>query len=492
MRRALFIALGLIEFAVAAVLVSFGLSLPAVEEVHRNVGSVERVTVRTGRQVRLLRDQVHGLRDPELKRTADRIQTQMRRVAGTLRSRNIDFDTVKTMSSSLGDVADGLDGLAKTLDPETLGRIGEGLATTATFLDEKVVPAAAKAADNLDGSTQALQEDAKRLAELLRAAPLDLKAAREIHDGLGRFSEGLDKMSTALKLQRFDTMREGVRGLETSLTTGAEQVEKLSGYTYPVVTFKGVKPSVEQKKFWPEGDKIGEGMRKAAEGVAAAGKEMEGLAAELPRLRASLDESRKVAQRSKEALALALAQQDKVEPLLKNVPEHAARLAEQLPKLGKDLARVLRETERFKEVAATLRQAQKGLDGAVSRWPELRNTLSRSATLLRGTQKQLQSVVDNREEFEKAMAETVALTEEFADRLPAFTQNLDGQLADQEVAFDELAQSIDEVSGALPAYAETASRMVQATQLLLWLVAALVGLHGVYVVATGWSARPTV
>jgi hypothetical protein len=277
--------------------------------------------------VRLLRDQVHGLRDPELKRTADRIQTQMRRVAGTLRSRNIDFDTVKTMSSSLGDVADGLDGLAKTLDPETLGRIGEGLATTATFLDEKVVPAAAKAADNLDGSTQALQEDAKRLAELLRAAPLDLKAAREIHDGLGRFSEGLDKMSTALKLQRFDTMREGVRGLETSLTTGAEQVEKLSGYTYPVVTFKGVKPSVEQKKFWPEGDKIGEGMRKAAEGVAAAGKEMEGLAAELPRLRASLDESRKVAQRSKEALALALAQQDKVEPLLKNVPEHAARLA---------------------------------------------------------------------------------------------------------------------------------------------------------------------
>lgn len=481
MRRLLFLAFGLLEIAVAVVLLSFGLTLPGSDEVQRNVGAVERVTVRTGRQVRLLHDQVHELRDPELRRTADRMQTQLHRVAGTLRSRNIDFETVRTMSRSLGDVADGLDSLAKTLDPTTLGRIGEGLGATATFLDEKVAPAAAQAAEHLEGSTQLLQEDAKRLAELLRAAPLDLKAAREIHDGLGRFSDGLDKMSQALKLQRFDTMREGVRGLETSLNTGADQVERLTRYSYPVVTFNGVKPSVEQKKFWPEGDQIAEGMRKAAEGVSAAGKEMEGLAAELPRLRASLDESRKVAQRSKEALALALLQQDKVEPLLKNVPDHAARLAEQLPKLGQELARVLRETERFKELAVTLRQAQKGLDGAVERWPELRTTLTQSASLLRGAQVQMRTVLDNREEFEKAMTETVALTEEFADRLPSFTKNLDTGLADQEQAFAELAESIDEVSGALPAYAETASRMVQATRLLLWLMAALVGLHGLYV-----------
>src|SRR5205085_5352732 len=120
-------------------------------------------------------------------------------------------------------------------------------------------------------------------------------------------------------------------GLETSLTTGAEQVERLTGYTYPSVSFEGVRPVVEQKPFWPEGEKIAAGMRQAAKGVRAAGKELEELGNDLPRLRSSLAQSRRVAEATRSALGAALKQQEKVEPLLRDVPEHAARLAEDLP-----------------------------------------------------------------------------------------------------------------------------------------------------------------
>jgi hypothetical protein len=171
------------------------------------------------------------------------------------------------------------------------------------------------------------------------------------------------------------------------------------------------------------------------------------------------------------------------------VPEHATRLAESLPKLGADLSRILRDTEKLKDVAASLRQAQKGIDSALVRWPELRTTLARSATLLKATQQQLRNVVEHRDDYERALGDTIALTDEFADRLPRFTAHLDTQLQEQEQAFDELGQSIDEVGTAIPGYERTAARMVQATRLLLWLVAAIVGLHGVYLVASARLGR---
>src|SRR5260370_27676055 len=99
-------------------------------------------------------------------------------------------------------------------------------------------------------------------------------------------------------------------------------------------------------------------MRKAAAGATAAGKQMDGMAADLPEIRAALTESSAMVDKVREALGLALQNHGKVEPLLKEIPSHAARLADALPKLGGDLARILRDTQRLKEVAGALRQTQ--------------------------------------------------------------------------------------------------------------------------------------
>lgn len=490
MRRAVFLVFGVCEFAVAAALALLGWQLPSSSEVDQSFARAERVTQRTGTQVDLLRRQLHDLRRPELQQLANRLETQTRSVTSMLRAQSIDFQTVATLSDSLAEVARGLEGLTETLDPEGIGKLGEGLGATASFLDEKVAPAAGKAADQLDASTKALQTDALRLKNLLREAPLDLRAAREIHDSLGRFCDGLEVMKASLKLQRLDTMQEGFRGLESALNTGAGQVERLASYYYPVVTFtKALKPMIEQRPFWPEGGQIADGMRKAALGATAAGKEMETLAAELPKVQTSLDESRKVAEKTREALGLALKQQDQIEPLLKNVPEHAARLAEELPKLGEDLARILRDTQRLKEVAVALREAQKGIETTVARWPELHTTLSGSAKALKTLQRQLRMVVDQRAEYEAALQQSVVLADAFATMLPLFTLQLEGQLREQEQALDELGQGLDEVTAALPAYADTASRIVWTTRWLLGLVAFIIALHGGYLVLSARLGR---
>jgi hypothetical protein len=489
MRRTVFLIMGLIEVIVAAVLVYLSFQVPGTADVDRSFASAAKVTDRAGRQVRLLRQQVQGLRRMELVELSHRLQTQTRSITTMLRGQSIDFDTVETMRDALGDVARGLTSFADTLDPARMGQLSSGLAQTAAFLDEKVVPAAKQAAHHLDQSAGNLREDARQLAALLKEAPPDLKAVREVYNSLGRFREGLDRMTSTLKLQHIDTMRDGFRGLESSLKTGSEQVEHLAGYTYPVVSFTGLRPEINQKSFWPEGSKIAEGMRKAAAGVTAAGKEMDAMAADLPTIRASVTESGLMVDKVREALGQALKHQDKIEPLLKEAPTHAARLTEELPKVGTDLARMLRDTDRLKDVAGALRQAQKGLDLAVARWPELQTTLGHMATALKLTHDQLDHAVRRRHEYEAAMNQTVQVADTFAALLPLITDQLDSRLDEEDHTLRELGQSLDEVGMALPSYAHTTSRLLQTGRLLAWLVAAIVGLHGAYLMLSARMGR---
>jgi hypothetical protein len=484
MRRLVFFIMALLELTVAGVLVAFGYQLPRQDEVDRTFDRAGRVTQRTSAQVRLFRQQVHDLRRPELQDLGHQLQAQTKTVTITLKAQAVDFDRLRAVGDALGDVAQGLDGLGETLDGGNLGKIGEALGTTASYLDQKVAPAAGEAAKHLDESTAGLGSDAKTLSALLRAAPPDLKAARDIHDSLARFGEGLDRMQELFKAQRLSAMREGFKGVETSLTTGADQVERLAGYHYPVVTMRGLKPDVEQRKFWPEGDKIADGMRKAATGAKAADEEMAALETDLPKLRASLEESRKMADRTREALAVALKQQDQIEALLKNVPEHSARLSEELPKMTGDLSRILRDTERLKEVAAALRQAQKGVEGAVARWPETKADLGKAAALLRATRDQVRQATDRRAEYDAALTQSIALAESFATLVPVYLESLDRQMQEQEQGLDDLGRGLDEVGEVMPEYARATNGLVGTARLLAWLVAAIVGLHGAYLLAS--------
>jgi hypothetical protein len=485
MRRALFPILGALELAVAVLLVLLGAQLPRPAEIRDSFARAERVTVQAGREIRVLQRQVDGVRQLQLPALAGRLKDQTRTITAALDAQTVDFDTVRTMRDALVEVSSGLRGLADSLDAERVGKLGVGLGETAAFLEDRVVPAAQQAATQLEASAAGLQADAKRLSQLLRTAPLDLKVVREVHTSLGRFREGLDRMDRALRLKRLEVVREGFTGLETSLSSGAGQVERLSRYSYPAITVTGVRMQVTQRPFWPEGDEIATGMRKAAAGVTAANKELEDWAADLPRFREAVAESGKIIDKLREALGVALEQQDKLEPVLRDVPTQAARLAEDLPRLTGDLARILRETDRLKEVARALRQAQKGVDAAVARWPEMRTTFLRMADVLKTTSGQLGKAIDHRHEYETALEQTKVLGETFSTMLPLFGDQLDLRLSEEERALEELSQSLEDFQGALPVYERSAGDLVQTGRWLAWLVAAVVALHGVFLIGSG-------
>jgi methyl-accepting chemotaxis protein len=491
MRRLIFLSLGVLEFFVALVLLGFAWQLPGQGEVQSHVRRVEKVGKNTTKQLLKIREHVRGLQErrPQLHDMAVRLQEEMRLINETLRDQRVDYASVRIVSDALGDVAHGLDGLATTLDPEGVARVGTGLKAMADYLDEQVAPAAADMAKQLEKGAADLQADAERLGTLLRSAPIDLKVARQIHDSLGRFGDGLDRLDGLLKLQRGEAMREGFKGLEESLTTGAEQVERLAGYTYPAVRFEGLKPVVEQKQFWPEGEKIAEGMRKAAKGSTAAGEELEQLTRDLPKLRDALSESRKVATSTRDVLGNALKQQEKVEALLKNVPEHAANLAEQLPRLASALARILRDTGRMKEIATLLRQTQKGIDTVVTRWPELRKDLARSAVLLRTTRDQLKYVLDHRTEYEASLQNTLAMSKAVSGTLPLLTEQLGQDLEEQDQSLTSLVESVDEVTAAMPATGQTVNQLLHLTRVLLVLLASVFALHGLSLAFSGRGNR---
>jgi|GEM_PF-1791201 len=493
MRRFGFLVLGGLELLSAAVLVYFAWLAPGRREVADAATRAERVTQRTKEQVQRLRDQLRFLRErrPQMQALALRLQTEMRVVNDHLKTQQIDYDTIQALGDALGAAAAGLDGLAATLDPKDLKQFGEGLKTAADFLENQVGPAAAHIADELDKTTGPLRADAKRLGALLRTPPPDWKAARAIYDGLLHFDQGLEHLQQLLKVERLETMCEGFRGLEQSLHTGAEQVQRLSSYTYPVVRFHGWKPSVEPRAFWPEGSQVADGMRKAAKGAAAATEELQLLSKDLPKLRQALHESRKVVGSTREALAAALEQQDKVEALLQSMPKYAARLADQLPQLTDSLAKILRDTARLQEVGKLLRQTHKGIENAVAHWPELHKNLGRSSLLLRNTKMQLDYVLTHRDAYEASLQHTLLLSRMLSAALPLLTEQLEMELGDQERALTDLDESIQDVQEMLPHVARGTSNVLQATRLLLLLLAAIFGLHGGCLIADARMGRPT-
>jgi uncharacterized phage infection (PIP) family protein YhgE len=483
MRRIVFRVLGTLELLVALILLVFAGQLPRPNEVHDSVGRVEDVSRQASQQIRQVREQLARARQtrPQMDILAQRLDTQMQLVGQTLRNHQVNYETVDALGSALGDVANGLEGFAGVLDPKGVSNLGAGFGATADFLEERLAPAARKAAERLEKTTRDLEQDTQRLKTLLARKPLDRKSVRTLVESLQEFETGLKRLDRLGKQENLAALVEGFQGLHDSLEGTARRVEKFEDQQIPQVKFKGLMLDVENKPFWPGSKGVAEGLRKAARGATAAQREMETIHKEMPRLRASLDNSRKVVSVTRETLGAVLEQEEKMKPLLEDLPTHTARLVEELPRLGNDLARMLRDTARLEEVAGLLRQAQKSVESASARWPDLRKDLTRTSAVLRNTQKQMKAALENRDRYQEALRETVDVAETFAGTLPVMTRQFDEELQRQEASLTNLSDSIDRVTDLLPPAAQGATRLFQMTRLLLALVALLVGVHGAWV-----------
>src|SRR5215213_1013764 len=209
MRRVFRYGLGALGTAIAAALAVIALRLPTGDDVAANFARVGKVTDGSERQVRLMRDQVADLRRQDLGGKADELRRHTRTAADTAGRQQIDFQTVDAIARSLGDVSKGLNAWADTVDADRMKQVSAGLGQTAAFIDTGVADPSEKSAIELETALAGLEKDSARLAALLRQAPPDLKAAKAIHEGLGSFDAGLDKLNDLLKADRLQAMKEG-------------------------------------------------------------------------------------------------------------------------------------------------------------------------------------------------------------------------------------------------------------------------------------------
>src|SRR5262249_54422148 len=140
---------------------------------------------------------------------------------------------------------------------------------------------------------------------------------------------------------RLAAMRQASEGAEGVVAEAARLAERTAGYSYPVVTFDGVTPKVRNRPFWPRGREVSADLRKVAEGVAAMDREIGSLSAELSKVQAAVAESRRTVGATRKALSTALEHQGEVERLLRQMPEQATQLGEELPRLTGGLAEAL-------------------------------------------------------------------------------------------------------------------------------------------------------
>jgi hypothetical protein len=133
-------------------------------------------------------------------------------------------------------------------------------------------------------------------------------------------------------------------------------------------------------------------------------------------------------------------------------------------------------------VAVGLRRVNLQIEMLVAHWPDLSGVLTNSSRLLQTMRGQLDWALKRRGEYQKAMNQTAILAESFGSMLPSLTEHLTGQLEGEDKALGDLGNGLDEVSGALPAYSDLAARFLAIGRFLAWLVAAIVALHGSYLV----------
>lgn len=143
------------------------------------------------------------------------------------------------------------------------------------------------------------------------------------------------------------------------------------------------------------------------------------------------------------------------------------------------------------EIATTLDGLARNpiAEGKAGLSPDVRDTLQRSATLLRTSSNQINKALEHRDGYEETVKQSVALAEMFVATLPLLTEQLDNRLAEEDHALTELGNSLDEVQNALPEYSRMTADVLFCGRLLAWLGSALAAMHAGYLILSASLGR---
>jgi len=471
---------GVAELLIAGALIWLTLRIPGSDSIERGFRKAETLTGQTRDQLGILRDQATILKASPMLADSRQLAANTRSVAVLLETQRIDFESVRAIAQAIDRVRESVDPANAPFSPEKLRQLAVGMSASADFLEKNLADGSARSADQIAVALAGLETSSKTLAGLLQTAAPDLSAVRDVYDGLERFDTGLGQLGELFDVKKIATVREGLGGIETTLRSTAASADRISGFRYPHMQVKGLRPEIEMKPFWAEGDEIAEGLRKAATGSAAATERMVALEKSLPTLLGSLDASRVSIRRTRDALGKTLANRKEIEAAMVSAPKQAAQFAEALPKAGKELVALMRETGRLREVAKTLRAFGSQLDATADRWPEVRRMMEATSGVLAKTRERFDGVLARQKEYQNALLGSVTLAKTFADQLPEFVDRVELGLTQQEASLERMQSAIADVGDELPQARQTALELLMGVRVLAWLIVGLTLLHALH------------
>ncbi|MCE9533276.1 MAG: hypothetical protein K8T89_19430 [Planctomycetes bacterium] len=456
MRPLYLLGIGILEALLASAFLVIGWFVPSPKLVVQSFDRLGNVTQGAEKQVDVMRSQVGEVRTKDFPEIMRQIKDQTATVSTNVRDSRIDFDAVAAMSNSLDAVAKGLQSWSATLDADKYGPTINMLLGAADLIDHQTTTTAAlKSLRTIDRSAAINRSTSqKHSSEPHQDSPL--RVQRESVFKLmssGMSSTGGSKLEGN---DRLAEMRAGFRELEYSLGNAIRQVDVVSSATYPhFQSTGGLQPSFEMRSVWPEGKQTADGLRKAHASLQVANKELDLLASAIAPLQI----------------------------------DFAPR-----PQPNENLDRFLDKQrdidfERLHEAAASLRKMGLGVATTLRSWPELVETMHRSAIILNGSRKQLDSVLAQRVQYEKAMHGSERMTQNTMVVLDSYSTKLDARLSEQEHALRQMHGGLGEINSAIPSVARTTGDFLRVIRWLFWLSGALIGVHGLFVVGQAYVRR---
>ncbi len=481
-----------IHGCVAVFLVAMAVMLPNKKDIRDTFSSAATVTEGTRKQVDEIRAELDLVRrDARLQEVAERLSDSTRAISSIVTDTRIDFATLATIRDATGQVADGLDNASLLVDPQSLSSLAATFRRSADFLDQGVIPTASQAADRIEKSSHDLKTSAQQVARLAQTIPLDIQMVRELEVSLGRFDGALKASSDMINPEYMTVLKDAVDSVAIIINDVGDVVETLAKKTLPNPSFEGIKPKIEYTPIWSDGAQVTQNIRNMSANVKRVGSGIESIGKELPELQHGISSSRETISAIRQSLKLALEQQDDIQNILEEMPKQGARIAEELPGMLENVAHAIRNTQSLEQIASVLRESGKEIDNALVRLPEVQEGIAGTATLLRVSGKQMDLVLQNREGYETAMNQTQELAKELAASVPAWTAGIDSRLERQADALDDIRLGLEGFEQIIPKYERSAEHILAVIRNGLWVVSALVAVHGMFVARQGLWLPPS-
>jgi hypothetical protein len=339
-----------------------------------------------------------------------------------------------------------------------------------------------------------LRKESDRLRSLGRQAVPDFQAAQEVYEALGRLDGGLQRFGTIFDRSRWEAMQDGLAGLEASLEATAGEVERIARYKYPIVRRNGIRIDLEEKPFWPNGERIADGLRRATTGTRAAREELAIASREIPAVRDAIDSSRQTIQRTRQTLGAALKYRKEVESLLNEIPDRTGQYTENFSKLAEQFADSLRQLQALKKFTDGLRQVASTIEKHADDWSQTHSTIQGTAKILHTAARSLDTLTKNRDEYDLFVRQSAQALQDISELFPKISEATEQQLEQSEKTLSELTQHLRYTNDLVPAWVDRAVwclALLRGLAILGGITLGLVGLSKLTLRATANPLEPS-